>query len=161
MYGQCCQYRSIGYLAEVMHCSFISTLQLDIYLNKCIFYKLGQTEELYKILQIIAYSPNYSLYSNTKIYKWHMACASFFMKFDVKWGICFKNHTLWYKAQLAGSRHNTALIPNKFTRCLYNIQKHSLGIVFVLFAVVFVVCACRKSTWHIFILFFNSMSVSF
>ena len=39
-----------------------------------------------------------------------------------------KNHTLWYKAQVAGSRHNTALIPNKFTRCAYNIQKDSLGI---------------------------------
>ena len=27
-----------------------------------------------------------------------------------------------------GSRHSTALIPNKFTRCAYNIQKHSLRI---------------------------------
>jgi hypothetical protein len=26
------------------------------------------------------------------------------------------------------SQHNTALIPNKFTRCAYNIQKRSLGI---------------------------------
>jgi hypothetical protein len=42
--------------------------------------------------------------------------------------LIIKNHTSCYKAPVAGSRRKTALIPNKFTRCAYNIQRHSLGI---------------------------------
>ena len=74
--------------------------------------------------------------------------------------------------------HNTTIIVNKLTRCAHNIQKHSLGsnsltlngvmipvgvnlIVFVLFVVIFVVYACRKSTVDIFIVLFISMSVCF
>ena len=49
-------------------------------------------------------------------------CINKYISYDI-----WKNHTSWYKGQVAGSRHNTALIPNKSTRCAYNIKKHSLG----------------------------------
>ena len=118
--------------------------------------------------------------------EWQQCSFLEFLTYRVK-----KNHTLWYKSQVAGSKHNTTLIPNKFTCAVHTTYKSILlelahldriyiiyistltgvmipvgvsilifgyttttqiaWIVFVLFVVFFVVCTCRKSTWHILI----------
>jgi hypothetical protein len=81
---------------------------------------------MHKILKLQIYEL-FSL-SKFKLYIYSFSIELSLVWLCKLWDVSDKNHTLWYKAQVAGSRHTTALIPIKFTRRAYNIQKHSLGI---------------------------------